>query len=206
MREAPVLEQPQAETPSAVEQAPPERGFRPLALGLSLGFGLLRLLPHTFNLTPMGAVSLFGGARLPLWQALLTPLGLMAFTDLILYAVKGDRPFDPFVYGSFVLCALMGRLAARSESPLRIGGAALLSVVVFFVVSNFGVWLRWDLYPHTLAGLGACYLAGLEFEISRYFPTLLGYLVFTPALFGAHALLSRYVFPAERVQPAAEAA
>src|SRR5262249_23876833 len=121
-------------------QHPRARGFRPLALGLSVAFGLLRLLPHPSHLTPMGAVSVFRGARLPLWQALAVPLGLMAVTDLALYfgvgfGVKGGRPFDPFVYGSFLACALLRRLVAWSESPLRIGGVAVLSGVIFFLVT-----------------------------------------------------------------------
>ena len=48
---------------------------------------------------------------------------------------------------------------------MRRGAAgAILGPTSFFVVSNYGVWASgFNGYPHTLAGLGACYLAGVPF-------------------------------------------
>src|SRR5204863_4704517 len=115
----------------------------------------------------------------------------------------------PFVYGSMLANVLLGRLLARTESPWRVAGVALLASVQFFLVTNFASWLRAcglpageRLYTPDAAGLVACYVAGLPF----FGGTLLGDLFFTGTLFGLHAWLSRLCFPAERVAVARRAA
>jgi len=83
-----------------------------------------------------------------------------------------------------------------TESPWRIGGAAALGSLQFFVITNFGVWLGAKFaYAHTLAGLAACYVAAIPF----YGRTLASDLLYSAALFGLHAWLSRTVARAERV-------
>src|SRR5262245_49593648 len=51
--------------------------------------GLIRLVPHPWNFTPVGAVGLFSGGRLRGRRAFAVPLGLIAFTDLVLWALRG---------------------------------------------------------------------------------------------------------------------
>ncbi|MDR0574632.1 MAG: hypothetical protein LBG96_11490 [Tannerella sp.] len=64
-------------------------------------------------------------------------------------------------------------------------------------VTNFGVWFSSGMYPQTLVGLQACYIAGIPF----FWNTLLGDVVYTGVLFGAFELL-QYSFPALRLQEA----
>jgi hypothetical protein len=40
----------------------------------------------------------------------------------------------------------------------------VLGPTSFFLVSNFAVWIGSNMYPHTLAGLGDCYVAALAFH------------------------------------------
>src|SRR5262245_28840215 len=54
--------------------------------------GLIRLVPHPVNFSPVGALGLFGGARLRLWQALALPVGVMAITDYALWLLSGMDP------------------------------------------------------------------------------------------------------------------
>ena len=61
--------------------------------------------------------------------------------------------------------------------------------LVFFVVTNLGVWLVGDLYPRTLDGLVTCYIAAIPF----FRNTLAGDACYTVALFGGFALAQRYV-------------
>ena len=61
--------------------------WRPVALSLTVLGAIVRLLPHPPNFAPVGATSLFAGARLPVWQAYLVPLALMAITDPIVASV-----------------------------------------------------------------------------------------------------------------------
>jgi hypothetical protein len=164
---------------------------RPLALGLTALGGFARL-SQNLNFAPVGAISLFAGARLRGWQAYALPIFLMAVTDPFL----GGYSFaTPFVYASFLLNVWIGSRLRQSENPALIGGAALLGAIQFFVLSNIGAFLAPHAYPHTLAGLGACFAAAIPF----FRGTMISDLVYAGVLFGAHALLSRVAVRSERV-------
>lgn len=172
--------------------------FRPLALTLTVLGALARLTPHPPNMTPVGAVSLFAGARLSGWQAYLVPLLLMAITDPIQAALYGIPAYSRgtfLIYGSFLISVWIGRHLRASENAMRVAVAAFLGSLQFFLISNFGTWLFQALYPHTAAGLLACYVAAIPF----FARTLAGDFLFTALIFGLHAWLSRTVYPRERV-------
>ena len=173
---------------------------RPMALSLVVLGTVSRLLPHPPNMTAIGAASLFSGARLRGWQAFLVPLACMLVTDPLLGFLYGFRPFSwvtPFIYAAFLINVGLGRWLAHTTQPTRIGALAVFGSLQFFLLSNFGVWLVGDghVYPSTLAGLTACYVAALPF----FGRTLVGDLGYAAVLFGLHAWLSHRVFPAERV-------
>jgi hypothetical protein len=63
-------------------------------------------------------------------------------------------------------------------------GAVVGSSLIFFIVTNFAVWLYFDLYTHTWSGLLDCYLQAVPFY--RY--TLAGDAVFATVLFGSLAV------------------
>lgn len=171
---------------------------RPLAVGLTVVAGLARMAQH-LNFAPVGALSLFAGARLRGWYAYALPIALMAVTDPLL---GGYSVSTPFVYASFLLSVWMGTKIRNTENPLWIGGMALAGSLQFFLISNLPSWLFYgSAYAHNLRGLAACYTAAIPF----FRHTLESDLLYTAVLFGAHALLSRGVAPAERVaatQPA----
>ena len=64
-----------------------------------------------------------------------------------------------------------------------------MSSLLFFVLTNFGVWLVNGYYPHTVAGLAACYVAAIPF----FQNSIAGDLFYTALLFGGFALLQRGV-------------
>ncbi|MDQ7827626.1 MAG: DUF6580 family putative transport protein [Armatimonadota bacterium] len=145
-----------------------------------------RLLPHPPNVTPVAAMALFGGAAfVDLRLAVLVPLGAMVLSDLVL----GLHATIPFVYAALAATALIGRLLRGRRRPAPLVAASLAASTLFFLVTNFGVWLVGGLYPKTAAGLVAAYVAGLPF----FRNTLLGDLAFTVLLFGGFALLERTV-------------
>jgi len=166
---------------------------RPLALGLTILAALVRVAPHPPNFAPVGGMSLFAGARLRGWMAYLLPLALMAVTDPI---VGGYSKTTPFVYASFLINVWIGRSLRASESPWRIGSAAVLGSVQFFLLSNFAVWLFG--YPHNWTGLTTCYALAIPF----FGPTLVSDLLATGVLFGLHAVLSRTIYTPERLMQA----
>jgi len=160
-----------------------------------LAAAALRLVPHPPNFTPIGAMALFSGAYLGRRGAvaLVAPLGALFLSDLVLGFYRGM----PTVYFSVALIVIIGWMALRRVSPIRVGGAAIASSVLFFVLTNFGMWLSSGFYPRTLAGLEACYIAAIPF----FQNTVAGDLFYAAVLFGGFALLERTV-PALRSQPA----
>jgi hypothetical protein len=176
---------------------PQELGWFPLAMTVAIGASrllpYLLKIPYPWNFAPVGAMSLYGGARLRFWQALTLPLLLMAVTDSIIWLLKGYTPFDPWVYGSLLATVLLGRLLTRTNSPWRIGAMSLVASAQFFLVTNFGVWLASRVpadeipagagmmkvtegaegakyptgevrYANNARGLATCYLMAVKFE------------------------------------------
>ncbi len=170
----------------------PTNRSKPLAVVLTVLSGVARLLPHPPNFTPLGSMSLFAGARVPGWLAYLLPIFVMAITDPL---VGGYSRATPVIYLSFLISVWIGRRLSQSESPVRIGAAAFLCSLQFFLLTNAAVWFGGRFYPQTLAGLGESYVSALPF----FGRTLAGDLFFTAVLFGLHAWLSRTVARSERV-------
>jgi len=171
--------------------------WRPAALSLTVLGAAVRLMPHPPNFAPVGATSLFAGARLPRWQAYLVPLALMAITDPILSTFYGVRPFTRFqifIYASFLVGVWLGRWLRNTESISRIAAVTVLNSIQFYLITNFGSWLWFQGYPHTAAGLASCYIAAIPF----FGWTLASDLLYTGLLFGLYAWLSRTVATGER--------
>jgi hypothetical protein len=136
-----------------------------------------------WNFTPVGAALLFFGAkqsRKHMWL----PLALLAASDLALNRFVYNFPitWETFVStGWYAIALLVGTLLKDKVSPLRVVGASLASSLSFFVISNFAVWLAYNMYPHTLAGLGACYVAAIPFARGTFAADM----IYALAIFGA---------------------
>ncbi|RMG58982.1 MAG: hypothetical protein D6717_02095 [Gammaproteobacteria bacterium] len=150
-----------------------------------LAAALMRILPHPPNVTPVAAMALFAGAHFADRKlALVVPLLAMLMSDLVL----GLHQTLLFVYLGVALTVLIGTTLRGRARPLPAMGAALLASVLFFLLTNFGVWLTGTLYPHTVQGLFAAYTAGLPF----FRNSLLGDLFWTAVLFGGYRALAAY--------------
>lgn len=172
-------------------------------LGLILAAALTRLLPTPPNVSPVEAMALFGGAYFAArWLSFAVPLVAMLVADLALAAIFGGL-YSSHLFGTgfFLVYAciagmtLMGfALRGRVTGP-RVLGLALASTLGFFLVTNFAAWLGSPLYPQTLAGLGASYVAGLPFLKWSMLSTLF----YAAVLFGGFELLRRRI-PVLRAQ------
>lgn len=160
---------------------------RLLTLSLMIcAIAMFRILPHPPNVSPVAAMALFGGAYFADKRvAFLVPFLALLFSDLLL----GLHDTMLYVYGGFALTVVIGFWIRNRLSAGHIAIAAVASSVLFFIITNFGVWLTSALYPMTFDGLVQAYVAAIPF----FQNSLLGNLVFTTVLFGGFALLQRNV-------------
>lgn len=134
-----------------------------------------------WNFSPLYAICLFGAAfyRDVRWS-FAVPLATYLIGDLAIWAVTGRRDFGlhpniPFVYGSTALMVIVGLYLRKNRSWLAIAGTGLVGATLFFIVSNFGMWFTGDgtIYPHTTAGLQACYVKAIPYFRTTLISTLL---------------------------------
>jgi len=147
-----------------------------------------RFLPLPFSFAPVTAALLYFGARRPrneMWVpvAALAAAGVYLSRSYYGYALSADLLVTWAWYAGMVL---LGGMLAKNASALRVGAASLAGSVSFFVVSNFAVWAVWNMYPKTLGGLGACYVAAVPFFRNAVVSDLL----FAAAFFGIGYLVS----------------
>lgn len=158
------------------------------ALAIIIVAAALRIAPHPWNFTPVGAMALFSGALIRDRRlALAFPLLALFSGDLFVGFYKPGVML--MVYSSFLVSVLIGRLLQNRRTFLRVAGATLLGSLQFFLVTNFAVWWLLDSYPRTASGLAACYLGGLPL----FGNTLAGDAFYVALFFGAFALAERFV-------------
>jgi len=124
------------------------------------------LIAHPPNFVPLFASLLFFAVARPRREYWIPLVGLAA-VDVFLttqqygYALTADHAITWIWSAAAMLVgaeAMGGKLTA-----LRGMGVALASAVGFFLISNFAVWAVWQMYPHTMSGLAACYAAAVPF-------------------------------------------
>ena len=155
---------------------------------------LLRDLP---NVAPVAALALFAGyffrSRL---VASAVPVGVMIVSDWVIGAYAWQMML--LVYAMLVFpvafrSPLRRYLAIRADnaamrSVLGLATCSLGASVAFFLVTNFGSWIWFELYQPGWGGLLQCYVAALPFF--RY--TLLSDFCFGCLFFGGYALATRF--------------
>lgn len=171
----------------------------PAAL-LIVGAAFTRLFPHYPNFTAIGAMAIFGGSVIKDKKlSFLLPLGALFLSDVCLQLFTFTKGFygisQFFVYAAFlIITALAGFVRKRSVANIAL--AAVWSGAVFFILSNFGVWLSSGFYPKTLVGLGACYWASIPFYKNELFGnfvlnSIMGTAFYSAILFVAYAMFER---------------
>jgi hypothetical protein len=158
-----------------------------------------RLIPHPPNFAPIGAMALFGTAYFSRkYLALLIPILGMWMSDIFLNNVVYGEYFEGFVlfyqgfywtYGAFILIGLLGFILLKKVKVQTVLLGSLSASILFFLVSNFGVWFSGTMYPKDFSGLMACYTAAIPF----FKNTLMGDLVYCGVLFGSFELAQRKI-------------
>jgi hypothetical protein len=150
-----------------------------------------RLIPHPMNFAPIAAIALFSSVYLNKKSAFIIPVAAMIISDAILGFYAGIE----WVYGSFVLIALIGLWlkkrvegAGAGKKTAYVAGTTIVSSMLFFVLTNFGVWLSGMFYEMSFKGLLQCYTMAIPF----FRNTLAGDLVFTGAMFVIYESIIRF--------------
>jgi hypothetical protein len=148
---------------------------------------IIAIFPYPLGFTPVAASLLFFGAKMErkrMWIPLLLLIGSDFYLTLFYYGYKLTA--DHFVTWAWYAAIIgLGGLLKENGKPLPVIGASLTASVSFFLVSNFAVWLVWNMYPMTLAGLLECYTVGLPY----FRHSVLGDLLFTGVFFSVPAVL-----------------
>jgi hypothetical protein len=170
--------------------------------GLVLMTALSRLMIHTDNFTPVGAIALFGGACFSnRWKAFLVPLLALFISDMLMQGLlyKGQYGFPLYsgwywVYGAFAIIVLLGRWILSKVSVKNVLIAAVSGALAHWIISDFGVWLGggFDMStgaPYTKDGQGLlkCYIMALPYMKSFFYGTV----VYSAILFGGFELAQR---------------
>lgn len=158
----------------------------------SLGRIFLLDLPNveTLTVSALLAGSLLGGL-----YSVLVPFSIVVLTDFYI----GNNLILLFTWSAWMVIGIFGWLLRKKKAPSfkfagQLTGMGIVAVLFFYVYTNFGVWLLWDLYPHTLAGLIQSYIMALPFLKM----SLLGNLIIVPLVSGAALLIWKYGMAAER--------
>jgi uncharacterized protein DUF6580 len=151
---------------------------------------LARFIPHAWNFSPVYGALLFGGANMKkrdsVWFSALT-LGAsdVVLTKLIYHLGMGWT--ELIQLAAFVSIAMTGWILHDRFSIGRLAFACLAAPTVFYIISDFGVWIGYGSYPHTWSGLFACYVAAIPFQGRITLSTVL----FSAILFGGQRVYAR---------------
>ncbi len=148
-------------------------------------FGILcRFIPGAPNFTPVGAIALFSGTYLNRKASFCVPLLIMVISDIFL----GLHRLVFFTWGSFILINLLGGYLKRHKKIRTIILASFVASLIFYLLTNFGVWLEgW--YGFSFKGLITSYLLALPFWRNFFVSTLF----YSAILFGVFELFAFYI-------------
>ena len=125
------------------------------SLGIFFVLAASRFIPHPPNFTSLIALSFY----IPIFLGIrFIPALLVCFviTDIII----GFHALTLFTWGSVVLIGLIPKIFNQSIT-YRIFGC-IVGAFIFFLITNFGVWLIGS-YGYSLNGLISCYILALPF-------------------------------------------
>jgi len=144
------------------------------------------------NFSPYDAIALYCGAYLSnRLAAFFVPVLAIFFSDVLVnhFYFNGWTLFYDGWYWQYASYALIAGLAqltlSKKINVLRVGSASMLASLIFFMLSNAGVWIGGHLYPYTVDGFINCYIQALPF----FKNTFLGDLFYTGFSFTAIELI-----------------
>ena len=143
------------------------KNFFSISIILVLVFS--RLIPHPPNFTPIIAVSIMSGLLFRnFYLSLIVLLISMLLSDIII----GFHTNMIFVYLSLFLVCYISYAKVIKFNYKNLFIYSFLGSMVFFLISNFGVWLSGNLYTPDLNGLINCYILAIPFFTNTLISTV----------------------------------
>lgn len=160
---------------------------------------LVRVLPHPPNVSPMTAICLFSGFAVGVrLLSFLIPLIVIYGSDFVINNTISRgflsesteiiwwSDFMFWTYGSYLLIIIIGAISFDKIKTKNVIRTALISSLVFFLLTNFGSWISYPFYPKDATGLMMCFQAGVPF----FRTSLLSDIAFSVVLFGAYRYIT----------------
>jgi hypothetical protein len=132
-----------------------------------------RLLPHQPNFAAVGAVTIIATIHLSLTSSLIITISSLLISDSIL----GFHHLMPWVYGAYVLTAIITYFTKNNKLS-----QPFISSSLFFIITNFGVWLTTNMYSPNISGLINCYNQAIPFFRNTFSSDLIYFLIINSAL------------------------
>ena len=146
---------------------------------------LTRIFPHPPNFTPILALAIFGGAYLPnRITAISLPIISMFISDLII----GFHSQIFTVYATIILLSILGHLM-KTKNFKNFAITGFTGSLIFFIITNFSVWLGGNLYPLTIDGIIQCYIMAIPF----FHNTLISTMLFLTILFFGYTFAEKKI-------------
>src|SRR4051812_41485805 len=117
-----------------------------------------RLVPHNWNSTLVGAVFIFAGAYFKDRKLAAT---LMLSSLLVSDFFIGFHSQMLAVYAGCLAMLAVGVFLNTDSSRTKILGYSVGASLLFYIISNFGVWYEGKLYSHTWSGFVDCYVMAI---------------------------------------------
>lgn len=120
---------------------------------------LCRIIPHIPNFSPIFAVIIFSSNfQIKLFKKLIFIIFPLLFSDLFL----GFYTINLWVYISYVIIIILNQNFLLS-SLKNIFYKTIAYNLIFYILTNFAVWIGSSFYSRDLNGLLECYILALPF-------------------------------------------
>lgn len=125
-----------------------------------------RFIIHIPDVTPLTSLSLLAPTVFSKRQSLFILCFTLLLSDACLhflfhYSIFGS--WTLFTYSGWIGIVFFGFYFAKQSSLPRALLLTLYASLIFWIWTNFGTWVATTIYPHTLSGLFACYIAAIPF-------------------------------------------
>ena len=136
-----------------------------ISIGIFLALAASRFIPHPPNFTSLIALSFYVPVFLGPNYILALILSFF-LTDLII----GFHALTLFTWGSILIIGILSKHFVKNIYFRALG--VLSGVFIFFLVTNFGVWVLGS-YGYTLEGLIICYISAIPFLGNTFISTVI---------------------------------